>query len=126
FPQADNNTKKFVLQRLMASYQQQNNFDKTVEMGEKLLAIDPKDLPSLLTLSSILPERLPPDEAQKNAQLDKALQYAERALAEINALQKPGQITDQQWTDEKNKLLATVNSSIGLVHLNRKEYDKAS
>jgi hypothetical protein len=39
---------------------------------------------------------------------------------------KPAQITDEQWTTEKNKLLATVNSSIGLVHLNKKEYDKAS
>jgi hypothetical protein len=126
FPQADNNTKKFVLQRLMAAYQQQNNFEKTLEYGEKLLQIDPKDLPSLLTLSSILPERLPQDEAKKAAQLDKALEYANRALAETNALQKPAQITDQQWTEEKNKLLATVTSSVGLVHLNKKEYDKAS
>src|SRR5688572_16015400 len=30
FPQADNNTKKFVLQRLMTSYQQKNDFAKTV------------------------------------------------------------------------------------------------
>jgi len=129
FPQADNNTKKFVMQRMMTSYQQKNDFAKTVEYGEKLLAIDPKDLPSLLTLSSILPERLPTDEAKKAAQLDKALEYSNRAKAEIEAYQKPTQtppITDEQWTAEKNKLLATVNSSIGLVHLNKKEYDKAS
>ncbi len=44
FPQADNNTKKFVMQRMMTSYQQKNDFAKTVEYGDKLLAIDPKDL----------------------------------------------------------------------------------
>jgi hypothetical protein len=126
FPDADASTKKFVLQRLMSASQQQNNFEKTVEYGEKLLAIDPKDLPSLLTLSSILPERLPQDEAKKEGQLNKAMEYAQKCLSEIEALQKPAQITDQQWTEEKNKLLATVNSSIGLVHLNRKDYDKAS
>ncbi|MGH9426586.1 MAG: hypothetical protein ACRD2L_09845 [Terriglobia bacterium] len=129
FPQADNNTRKFVMQRMMTSYQQKNDFAKTVEYGDKLLAIDPKDLPSLLTLSSILPERLPTlptEEAKKAAQLDKALDYSNRAKVEIEALQKPAQITDDQWTTEKNKLLATVNSSIGLVHLNKKEYDKAS
>ena len=125
-PAADNNTKKFVFQRMMSAYQQQNNFDKTVEYGEKLLAIDPKDLPSLLTLSSILPERLPQDEAKRNAQLDKALDYAQRAQNEVNSLQKPAQITEQQWTVEKNKLLSTVNSSVGLVHLNRKDYNQAS
>src|SRR5262245_44098283 len=129
FPQADNNTKKFVMQRLMASYQQKNDFAKTVEYGDKLLAIDPKDLPSLLTLSSILPERLPNEEDKKAAQLDKALAYANRAKTEIEGVfekQKPANITEEQWKAEKNKLLATVNSSIGLVHLNKKEYDKAS
>jgi hypothetical protein len=128
FPQADNNTKKFVMQRMMTSYQQKNDFAKTVEYGDKLLALDPKDLPSLLTLSSILPERLPTEEDKKAAQLEKALDYCNRAKAEIESLQKPAQppLTDEQWTKEKNKLLATVNSSIGLVHLNKKEYDKAS
>jgi len=129
FPQADNNTKKFVMQRMMNAYQQKNDFAKTVEYGDKLLTIDPKDLPSLLTLSSILPERLPTEEDKKAAQLDKALDYSNRAKADIESLQKPTQnppITDEQWTAEKNKLLATVNSSIGLVHLNKKEYDKAS
>jgi hypothetical protein len=129
FPQADNNTKKFVMQRMMTSYQQKNDFAKTVEYGDKLLAIDPKDLPSLLTLSSILPERLPTEEDKKAAQLEKALDYSNRAKAEIEAVfQKPAQppLTAEQWTNEKNKLLATVNSSIGLVHLNKKEYDKAS
>ena len=129
FPQADNNTKKFVMQRMMTSYQQKNDFAKTVEYGDKLLAIDPKDLPSLLTLSSILPERLPTEEDKKAAQLDKALDYSNRAKAEIEAVfskAPPAQITGEQWTTEKNKLLATVNSSIGLVHLNKKEYDKAS
>jgi hypothetical protein len=129
FPQADNNTKKFVMQRMMTSYQQKNDFAKTVEYGDKLLAIDPKDLPSLLTLSSILPERLPAEEDKKAAQLDKALDYSNRAKAEIESVfskAPPAQITGEQWTTEKNKLLATVNSSIGLVHLNKKEYDKAS
>jgi hypothetical protein len=129
FPQADNSTKKFVMQRMMTSYQQKNDFAKTVEYGDKLLAIDPKDLVSLMTLSSILPERPPNEEDKKAAQLDKALDYSNRAKAEIESLQKPAQnppITDEQWTAEKNRLLATVNSSIGLVHLNKKEYDKAS
>ena len=129
FPQADNNTKKFVFQRVMQSYQQLNNFDKTVEYGYKLLALDPNDLPALLTLSSILPERLPQAEDKKAQQLDKAMEIAQKAMTQVNALisgPKPAQITDQQWAEEKNRLQATVYSSIGLVHLNKKEYDKAA
>jgi len=118
FPQADNNTKQFVMRRMMTSYQQKNDFAKTVEYGEKLVTIDPKDIPVLLTLSSILTARLPlpTEEDKKAAQLNKALDYCNRAKAEIELLQKPAQITDELWTTEKNKLLATVNSSIDRVH----------
>ena len=79
FPQADNNTKKFFMQRMMTSYQQMNDFSKAVEYGDKLLTIDPKDLPALLTLSSILPARLPlpTEEDKKAAQLNKALDYCQ-------------------------------------------------
>jgi tetratricopeptide (TPR) repeat protein len=128
FPQADNNTKTWVFQRVMQAYQQQNNFEKTVEYGDKLLALNPKDLPALLTLASILPERLPQAEDKKAQQLEKAMEIAQRAQAEVNALisgPKPAQVTDQQWADEKNRLQATVLASIGLIHLNKKEYDKA-
>jgi tetratricopeptide (TPR) repeat protein len=102
-PQADNSNKVWVLQRVMQSYQQLNNFDKTVEYGDKLLALNPKDLPALLTLSSILPERLPQAEDKKAQQLEKAMEVALKAQAEINALTsgpKPAQVTDQQWADE--------------------------
>jgi len=129
FPQADNNTKKFVFQRVMQSYQQLNNFEKTVEYGDKLLALDPNDLPALLTLSSILPERLPQPEDKKAQQLDRAMEIAQKAMTQVNALvsgPKPAQVTDQQWAEEKNRLQATVYASIGLVHLNKKEYDKAA
>jgi tetratricopeptide (TPR) repeat protein len=121
FPQADNNTRQFFqffMQRMMTAYQQKNEFLKAVEYGDKLLAINPKDLPSLLTLSSILSARLPlpTEEDKKAAQLNKALDYSNRAKAEIELLRKPPQITDEEWTTEKNKLLATVNSNIALVH----------
>jgi tetratricopeptide (TPR) repeat protein len=120
FPQADNNTKKFVMQRMMTSYQQKNDFAKTVEYGDQLLAIDPTDLPALLVVSSILAQLLPTtEEDKKAAQRDKALDYCSRAKAEIELLQRPAEIPDVLWTAEKNKLLATVDSSIRLVHLNK-------
>ena len=110
FPQADNNTKKFVIQRMMTAYQQKNDLAKTVEYGDQLLAIDPYDLPALLTVSSILAQLLPTtEEDKKAAQRDKALDYCSRAKAEIELLQRPAEIPDVLWTAEKNKLLATVD-----------------
>jgi tetratricopeptide (TPR) repeat protein len=129
FPQADPGAKKFVLQRMMQSYQALNKFEETVQTGEKLLAIDASDLAALLTLSSVLPERVPPDEAKKTEQLQKAMDYAQKAETAVTALfngPKPAQVTDQQWSDEKNRSLGSVYSSMGLIYLNKKEYDKAS
>jgi len=117
FPQADSfNTKQFFMQRMMTAYQQKNDFLKAVEYGDKLLAINPKDLPALLTVSSILPKQLPTEEDRKAAQLDKALDYSNRAKAEIELLRKPAKMPHELWTKEKNKLLATVDSTIDLVH----------
>ncbi len=129
FPQADPGAKKFVLQRMMQSYQALNKFEETVQTGEKLLAIDPNDLAALMTLSSVLPERVPQDEAKKTEQLQKAMEYAQKAETAVTALfngPKPAQFTDQQWSDEKNRSLSSIYASMGLVHLNKKEYDKAS
>ena len=120
FPQADNITKKFVLQRIVTAYQQKNDLAKTAEYGEKLLAIEPYNIPALLTVSSILAQLLPTtEEDKKGAQRDKTLEYCSRAKAEIELLQKPAQIPDELWTAEKNKLLATVDSSIRLAEANR-------
>jgi tetratricopeptide (TPR) repeat protein len=130
-PQADPSVKKFMLQRLMQIYQASNNFDKTVECGEKLLELDPNDLPALLTLCAVLPERLPPasEETKRNEQLSKALDYSQRALAQVDTIikqPKPAPLTDEQWNAERNRLLATVNSSLALVYLNKRDYPKAA
>lgn len=131
FPQADAAAKKSVYQPMMQAYQMKNNFEKTVEYGEKLLALDPNDLPALLTLCAVLPERLPPatEEAKRNEQLAKALDYSQRALAQANIITggaKPAQMSDEQWTAERNRLLAQVNSSLALVYLNKKDYAKSA
>ena len=76
--------------------------------------------PALLVVSSILAQLLPTtEEDKKAAQRDKALDYCSRAKAEIELLQRPAEIPDVLWTAEKNKLLATVDSSIRLVEANR-------
>jgi tetratricopeptide (TPR) repeat protein len=125
-PQADPNIKKFMFQRQMQAYQLSNNPEKTIEYGEKILALDPNDLPALLTLCAVLPERLPQDEAKRAAQLDSGLTYSQKALDLINAIPKPAQLSDEQWNSEKNKLVATVTSSQALVYLNKKDYPKAA
>jgi len=65
----------------MDSAAKSDNIPKVIEFGDKVLALVPEDANTLITLSSLIPERLPTDEAGKKAALDKAEQYATKAQA---------------------------------------------
>src|SRR5690606_29578663 len=86
-PDADVATKAYAFSLAMAAAQQSDDFAKIVEYGDKVLAADPSGsnpqmaLNAQVTLSSLLPERLPQDAAQRTAALDKAFKLATDARA---------------------------------------------
>src|SRR5436853_4771194 len=71
-PVADDKLKAFAYANAMIAAQNMNNVDKVIAYGEKVLAIDPNDLNTMITLSAVIPAKLPADEAGKKAALDKA------------------------------------------------------
>ena len=118
-PVADTGLKGFAYGNAMVAAQQTNNFEKIVEYGEKVLSIEPNDPNALLTLSSMIPERLPTDAAAKTAALDKAGTYANKALTVVQGL--ASQITAQQ----KAELEGQIHSTLGFISLNKQDYPKA-
>lgn len=127
-PNADAKAKAPIYARAMAAAQQTNNFEKTVVYGEKVLAVEPNDVNTQLTLSSVIPERLPSDEAGKKAALDKAFDLATKAKASVDKIfsgPKPANMSDDQWNKEKSNIQAQLHSTLGLIHLNRQEYDQS-
>jgi tetratricopeptide (TPR) repeat protein len=128
FPKADNRLKTFAFQNAMVAAQQADNFPKIVEYGDKLLAVDPTNLNAMIALSSMLPERLPMDEAAKKAALDKASDLAAKAMTGVTALfaqPKPPSITDAQWSQEKATLEGNLHATMGFIALNNRDYAKA-
>jgi tetratricopeptide (TPR) repeat protein len=103
----------------MVAAQQTNNFDKVVEYGEKVLSVDPNAANALLTLSSMIPERLPTAEPTRTAALDKAAGYANRAADIIEKL------SSQLKPEQKAELEGQIHSTLGFISLNKQEYDKA-
>src|SRR5437016_3814184 len=92
-PGADNNSKAYAYANAMIAAQNTNNVDKVLAYGDKVLSISPNDLNTLITLSAAIPAKLPADEPAKKAALDKAAEYATRALAGLAAVK--GQATPQ-------------------------------
>jgi tetratricopeptide (TPR) repeat protein len=127
-PTAENNLKMFVYEMAMVAGQQAGLFEKIVEYGDKVLALNPNNLNAQLTLSSMIPERLPADETAKKAALDRALDLASKAQAQIPQVfaQKPAQFTDEQWNRERANLESQITATQGLIHLNLAEYDQSA
>jgi hypothetical protein len=112
----------------MAAAQATNDFEKTVEFGDKVLSIAPNDANTLITLAGLIPERLPTDDAAKTAALAKAEDYANRALTEVGKIfngPKPAGMSDADWTAQKNTVTAGIHADLGFIALNRQQYDKA-
>jgi len=128
YPKADARLKGFAFGNAMVAAQQANVFEKIVEYGDKLLSVDPNDLNAMITLSSMIPERLPTDEAAKKAALDKANGLANKAMAGVTQLfsqPKPAQFSDSDWNKQKNELEGNLHATLGFIALNNREYPKA-
>ena len=127
-PKAENKLKAFAYENAMVASQQANNFEKIVEYGDKLLGLDPNNLNAMITLSSMLPERLPADPAGKKAALDKAGALATKAMTGVQQFfgqAKPANVTDAQWNQEKANLEGQLHATFGLIALNNLDYTKA-
>ncbi len=91
--------------QLIQIYQQKNDQAKVIEYCEKAIKVDPNNLVALLTVTRAY------SLDGKQASLDRAIQYGQRAMDEITKLksQPPQQgYTDEQWKQyiESNDQLA--------------------
>ncbi len=103
------------------AYQQKNDAEGVAKYGQMSLAIDPNNLPSLLMVSSTLPQpqMLRVSDAEKEERLDKAESYAQKALEEIQKLPKTANETDDAYEKRKNQIASGAYASLGMVHLER-------
>jgi len=119
---ADNTLKAFVYGNAMMAAQNSNNLDKVISYGDKVLAIAPDDVDTMMVVSAAIPMKLPADGAAKNAALDKASTLATKALAALQpaiaqaqAAQKPALLQAE----------GQLHGTLGLVAYNRPDHKKA-
>jgi tetratricopeptide (TPR) repeat protein len=121
FPGADNKLKAFAYANAMIASQNLNQIDKVISYGDKVLAIDPNDLNTMITLSAVIPAKLPSDEAGKKAALDKAEGLAKRALSGVEPLLA-------QHPEQKAQILpiqGQLHNTLGLIGYDRMDYPKS-
>src|SRR5215831_9680657 len=121
-PQADNKLKGYAYANAMIAAQNLNQIDKVLSYGEKVLAIDPNDLNTMITLSAVIPAKLPADEAGKKAALDKAQGLAKKALGGVEPLLAKA---DPAQKPQIVQIQSQLHSTLGLIAYDRLDYPKS-
>lgn len=92
------------------AYRQARQGPKMVAFAEKILQRDPNHYGMLVQLADYWVEG--------KEQLDKAIQYATKALGILASASQPQSLTPEQWTQQKNLQTGLAHSAIGQAHVN--------
>ena len=112
-------------QTLVSGYLAKQEVPKMIDAGEKEIALNPNDTPILGLMGQTLARTLNPKSPDAMAQLTKAETYSKRAIEVTPTLTKPAELTDEQFNNAKNNALEMAYSGLGLVYLQKGQYDQA-
>ncbi len=112
-------------QTLVSGYLAKQEVPKMLDAGEKEIALNPNDTPILGLMGQTLARTLNPKSPDAMSQLTKAEMYSKRAIEVTPTLTKPAELTDEQFNNAKNNALEMAYSGLGLVYLQKGQYDQA-
>lgn len=110
----------------MHSYQTANNSQKMMEMGRKVLGIDPDDPEALLGVSEVMVEKTGDTDLDKQQKLDEALKMAQHCLETIDTdITVPPGTPQAKVDDYKAFLRSSAEAVIGAIQYNMERYPDA-
>jgi tetratricopeptide (TPR) repeat protein len=100
------------------AYQQKNDVAQSIANGEKSLQIQPNSVPTLVLLTTLLPQ--PQDMQGTDQDKDNKLKETETDAAKVldllKTLPKPASATDDQFQKLKANIQSEVHSALGMDH----------
>ncbi|MBZ5542394.1 MAG: tetratricopeptide repeat protein [Acidobacteriia bacterium] len=122
---ADTDFKDLVYVVMMQTYAQLNDAPKAMDAARKALQANPDKLEALTYLSYAFPFVFKATDPDAVTQLSQAENDAKHGLDVLQKLQKPAQVTDEQFNQYVKSQRAVFNGLIGFVALQRKDYAAA-
>jgi tetratricopeptide (TPR) repeat protein len=111
---------------VMHSYQSANNADKMLDMGRKVLKIDPDDPEALVGVSEVLAERTRDTDLDKDQRLDEAMKLAQHAVETVDTdVVVPAGTPQEKIDTYKGFVRSSAYSIIGTLQFNREKYVEA-
>ena len=111
--------------QLANAYLGVNQVDKMIESGEKALAADPNNVDILPLMAWAIPRRVNASTPNPVQQLEKAVNYARRAINLLSTMPKPVEMDDAAFAKIKNGKLAQCRSGLGTAYVKTGKYDEA-
>jgi tetratricopeptide (TPR) repeat protein len=124
FPESE--LRVLLYRQAMNGYQNANNADKMVEMGRKILAIDPNDPQALIEVAEVLSERTRSTDLDFNEKTAEATKLASHALDTIDTdLMFAANAPPDKVQAAKDWLRATAYAILGNIGMIKKDYPSA-
>jgi tetratricopeptide (TPR) repeat protein len=114
----DSELRPFLYAKAMHEYQSENNPDKILAMGKKVLQLDPENTIALVLTATVLADSLSDadaDRAQKIADIKKNSGHALQTMD--TAFDPPANATPEQVAAYKNTLQSMAHSALGILAL---------
>ena len=122
----DSELRVLLYRSAMHSYQSANNADKMMEMGRKVLKIDPDDPEALVGVAQVLAERTRDTDLDKDQRLDEAMKLAQRSIETVDTDVAVPAGTPQDKIDAyKGFLRSSAYSIMGALQFKKEKFADA-
>jgi tetratricopeptide (TPR) repeat protein len=122
----DSELRPILYRTAMHAYQAANNADKMMEMGRKVLKIDPDDPEALIGVAQVIAERTRDSDIDKDQRTDEAAQMAERSLKTVDTdIVAPAGTPQDKLDAYKAFLVSSAYSILGTISYNRDKFPEA-
>jgi len=121
----DSELRVLLYENAMRAYQSANNADKMMDMGRKVLKLDP-DMPEALEgVAQVLAERTRDTDLDKDQRWDESTKLAQHALETIDNVAVPAGTTQDKVDAYKGFLRSNAYYVLGTVNYNREKFADA-
>ncbi|MGH9522610.1 MAG: hypothetical protein ACRD3E_08770 [Terriglobales bacterium] len=122
----DSELRVLLYRKAMYDYQNVNDADKAIEMGRKLLALDPNNPEGLVMTATFLSERTRDTDLDRDERLNEGSRDAEKALQTIETdLMLPGTVTQEQATAIRTQMKGMAYAALGTISIAKKDFPAA-
>lgn len=124
---ADSEFKPLALLVIASSYEEKGDGDNTLLWAEKTLEADPHSYQAKMMIAGELARRTREHDLDRDEKLGRADSLVKSAQEDIQSAPRPRpDVTDDQWANVKQILMAQSYEVGGMVAMNRKNYDAAA